>query len=344
MAVDERELLEHGIASKVVVVGHARCAGKYLPFFGHTGSNTRLCLYLYTFCNFYVSDKTCLSANATMRSNAGTACNARQSRNNRMCTYFDIVTHLYQVVQFDPLSDICAAHSGAVNGRTSTYFDVCLNDNVAQVRHFLVYSGCRIRNEAKAVTANDCIGMYYTAISNHAVMQNAHPRMKYYSFTQTNVDTDIYLIVEHTARAYNCTFFYDTEAANRYPLTQDSSRVDAGFGSNTPPLRGLCRLKTLKQRSEGFSYIVNPNEGRFQWLRRHKCAINNDGGGCSRVSIRLILGMTQKTNSPLSSLFNLGRAADQNLRLSLEDSSNDIGNFFGCYLHGAKVKKTLGHR
>ena len=183
-----------------------------------------------------------------------------------MCPHFNIMTHLDKVVQFYAPADERTAHGSPVNGCTGAYFDICFDDNIAQMGNFLVYTCIRIGDKTEAVTANNCIGMDYAAIANDTIVQYAYTRMKYNIFPQTNIDANVNLIVQHTSRTHNCTFLYYAEAADCHLVPQCRSRVDTCFSSNATSLRGLCCLEPLQQCSESLTDIVNPNQGRFQWL------------------------------------------------------------------------------
>ena len=107
-----------------------------------------------------------------------------------MLIYIYVMCNLTKVIDFDTFSNKRRTHCSAVNGAIGTNFNVILNDDISDLRNFLIHP-VLIWCITKSVRTNHRTGMNDHVLSNLTICIDADIRKKY------GIVPDLNIVAEH---------------------------------------------------------------------------------------------------------------------------------------------------
>src|SRR5690606_27055028 len=117
------------------------------------------------------------SANHDIPTNLGGAGDPALRCDYRILTDFNIVRNLNQVVHFDTFSDNSRPHSCTVNDCVCADFDLILDHDISNLAHFHIAT-VLLRGEPETIAPDHGTGMNSDLRSDHAIIIDAHSRVK----------------------------------------------------------------------------------------------------------------------------------------------------------------------
>ena len=139
--------------------------------------------------------------------------------------------HLHKVINLSIAANNGRAHHGAIDGRVGTNLHVILNDDIANLREFLVHTFC-VRFKAKSIATYDYTCVQDTVLPHNTIVIDFHARIKdsiianthiityirmrinLHTFTQLDILTDIRKGTNIGIFGYGNTLTYETRLLN----------------------------------------------------------------------------------------------------------------------------------
>jgi len=232
LAVKCWQFFKNSMRPDKIAVRHCRRTKPGLIRLFNGASNATLSLNLGPVGNRNVAHKTNLPTNAAIAPDLGTASYPCLGSNYRMRPNINVVTYLYQVIQFHPFTNPGHPDSGPVDHGIGTNIFVILQDHLPDLRYFLV-KPLGVRCKAKTITSYNNVGMKDTMFTNFGLVHDSYTWINNGAGTNLNLRTNVDLVEDHHVRANICSSFDGRKTAHRHGISQPGCGVDRSKRRNT---------------------------------------------------------------------------------------------------------------
>src|ERR1035437_6677065 len=103
------------------------------------------------------------------------------------------MAYMHHIIKLNSFPDDCRTHGGPIDSNICTKFHVIFDDNISNLRYFLINVIIRLRCKAKAIGTNNYTTMKDTITAYFTIMINSYTRVNNGIFSYNNIIADIYL-------------------------------------------------------------------------------------------------------------------------------------------------------